>query len=90
MWACELSMLNTVKCRIQRARQALVLTCAGMSEESGLPTDRADADDLWNQYAMAEVATANALRSRHWPFKFERLNPMQDTWRWLICRSNAR
>ena len=68
----ELSMLTTVKYQIQRARHALVLNGAGTSQESGLPTYCAGADGFWNQYDMAEVATANALHT-----------DLQKVWDWV-------
>jgi len=50
----------------------VVLTGAGMSQESGLPTYRSASDGLWNQYVMEEVATAQALRQQP-----------EKVWQWL-------
>lgn len=51
-----------IKDKLREARHVVVLTGAGMSQESGLPTYRASADGLWNQFVAAEVATAQALK----------------------------
>lgn len=55
-------MLQLVKDKLSEARRVVVLTGAGMSQESGLPTYRSTSDGLWNHYVVTEVATAQALR----------------------------
>lgn len=42
-------------------RHLVVLTGAGISRESGIPTFR-DSDGLWCNYRVEDVATANAMR----------------------------
>jgi len=64
--------LNLVKDQLSQARHVVVLTGAGMSQESGLPTYRSASDGLWNQYVMEEVATAQALRQQP-----------EKVWQWL-------
>jgi NAD-dependent deacetylase len=44
------------------ARRVLVLTGAGMSAESGVPTFRAAQTGLWAQYDPQELATPGAFR----------------------------
>jgi NAD-dependent deacetylase len=54
--------LQLIKDKLKTAGHVVVLTGAGMSQESGLPTYRATEDGLWNQHVISEVATAEALR----------------------------
>ena len=52
--------INQAASSIRLAKSIVVLSGAGMSQESGLPTFR-DMDGLWNEYSLEEVATAQAL-----------------------------
>jgi NAD-dependent deacetylase len=47
---------------LRRARQVTVLTGAGISAESGVPTFRDAQTGLWSQYDPTELATAQAFR----------------------------
>lgn len=47
---------------IRRAKQITVLTGAGVSKESGIPTFRDALDGLWAQYDPAQLATPQAFR----------------------------
>ncbi len=46
---------------LRSARYLLVLTGAGISAESGIPTFRGGKDGLWNRYDPQELATPEAL-----------------------------
>jgi len=46
----------------EAARQVVVLTGAGMSAESGIPTFRDGADSLWSRFSPQDLATARAYR----------------------------
>ncbi len=48
--------------RLQAARQITVLTGAGVSKESGIPTFRDALDGLWAQYDPTQLATPQAFR----------------------------
>jgi NAD-dependent deacetylase len=60
--------------RLKETRFLLVLTGAGISQESGVPTFRGK-DGLWEQYRVEELAT---------PYAFER-DPVT-VWRWYDWR----
>jgi NAD-dependent deacetylase len=47
--------------RLEQARRVVVLTGAGVSAESGVPTFRG-ADGLWRQYRAEDLATPEAFR----------------------------
>ncbi|MBL8157041.1 MAG: NAD-dependent deacylase [Anaerolineae bacterium] len=47
--------------RLQAARQITVLTGAGVSKESGIPTFRDALDGLWAQYDPTQLATPQAF-----------------------------
>jgi NAD-dependent deacetylase len=47
---------------LQNASKVLVLTGAGMSAESGVPTFRDAQDGLWSKYRPEELATPEAFR----------------------------
>jgi len=47
---------------LQNAREVLVLTGAGMSAESGVPTFRDAQSGLWSKYRPEELATPEAFR----------------------------
>ncbi|MDD3733164.1 MAG: NAD-dependent deacylase [candidate division Zixibacteria bacterium] len=55
-------MLGEVARLIQKARRGVVLTGAGISAESGVPTFRGK-DGLWKQYRAEELATLEAFRA---------------------------
>jgi NAD-dependent deacetylase len=48
---------------LRLARQITVLTGAGVSKESGIPTFRDALDGLWSQYDPTQLATPQAFRS---------------------------
>jgi NAD-dependent deacetylase len=52
--------LDAVAARLRTARAAVVLTGAGMSAESGVPTFRG-ADGLWKRYSATDLATPEAF-----------------------------
>lgn len=64
-------LINTLK----NARKILVLTGAGMSAESGVPTFRDAQSGLWAKFRPEELATPNAFRK----------NP-QVVWDWYAQR----
>jgi NAD-dependent deacetylase len=59
---------------LRSATNLMVLTGAGISRESGIPTFR-DRDGLWNRYDPAELASIGALRE----------DPLR-VWRWYNWR----
>ena len=61
--------------RLRQARSVLVLTGAGMSAESGIPTFREAQTGLWQRYDPSELATPEA---------FERDPGL--VWRWYAWR----
>ncbi len=70
---------------IGQARTIVVLTGAGVSAESGIPTFR-DADGLWGQYNPAELATPEGFRRdprRVWEWYELRRRAV------MACRPNA-
>lgn len=54
---------DTVAAFIQGARRLLVLTGAGMSAESGVPTFRGQDDSLWARFDPQQLATEEAWRA---------------------------
>ncbi|MGC8754888.1 MAG: Sir2 family NAD-dependent protein deacetylase, partial [Thermosulfidibacteraceae bacterium] len=52
--------LNRVKERLKNASHVVVITGAGVSAESGIPTFRGK-DGLWKQYRAEELATPEAF-----------------------------
>ena len=56
-------MLETVRCWIGEARHIAVLTGAGMSAESGVPTFRDAQTGLWSQFNPQDLATEAAFRA---------------------------
>jgi NAD-dependent deacetylase len=52
--------MHSVRKWLVEARSVAVLTGAGVSAESGVPTFR-DADGLWNQYRVQDLATPSAF-----------------------------
>ena len=62
---------------LRNARKVLVLTGAGMSAESGVPTFRDAQTGLWAKYRAEDLATPQAFRD----------NP-QNVWDWYAERRN--
>jgi NAD-dependent deacetylase len=58
--ACDDRLLTTLVARIREARRLTVLTGAGVSAASGVPTFRG-ADGLWKQYRATDLATPEAF-----------------------------
>ena len=59
--------------RLRAARRVAVLTGAGISAESGVPTFREAQTGLWAQYNPEELATPDAFRPvsyTHLPSKY--------------------
>ncbi len=61
--------------RLRRARRIVILTGAGISAESGIPTFREAQTGLWARYRPEELATPEAFRR----------NP-ERVWRWYRWR----
>lgn len=53
--------LEAAKIALRKARRVAVLTGAGISSESGLPTFREPQTGLWAQYKPEDLANANAF-----------------------------
>ncbi len=70
----DTSIFREIADKIKNARKAVVLTGAGISKESGIPTFRG-ADGLWKRFKPEELAT---------PWAFER-NPKL-VWEWYAWR----
>lgn len=58
----EMSILQEVADLLRRAQRVAVLTGAGVSAESGVPTFRQAQTGLWAQYDPQELATPEAFR----------------------------
>lgn len=56
-----MSDLQTFAAIVGGAKRFVVLTGAGMSQESGIPTFRDAMDGLWAQYDPMELATPSAF-----------------------------
>jgi NAD-dependent deacetylase len=56
----DLDALDTLAARMRSAAAIVVLTGAGISAESGVPTFRGQ-DGLWRRYSAAELATPEAF-----------------------------
>jgi NAD-dependent deacetylase len=69
------SSIDEVRALLRRARRVAVLTGAGMSAESGVPTFRDALTGLWARFDPAQLATPQAFRA----------NP-QRVWRWYAER----
>lgn len=59
--AAGLEAAGVVADRLARARRAVVLTGAGMSAESGIPTFRSGATALWREHRPEDLATPEAF-----------------------------
>jgi NAD-dependent deacetylase len=70
--------LAAVRARVQAAKSIAVLTGAGMSAESGVPTFRDALTGLWAHFRPEELATEDAFRAR----------PAQ-VWDWYASRRAA-
>ena len=55
-----------IKQKLQSANQVLILTGAGISAESGIPTYRGNSDSLWNNYKPEDLATPGAFLADPW------------------------
>lgn len=67
--------LDAVRAWVRTARRIAVLTGAGMSEESGVPTFRDAQTGLWTRFDPQQLATEDAFRA----------NP-QFVWDWYAMR----
>lgn len=66
---------DTLRARLAQARSVLVLTGAGMSAESGIPTFRDAQTGLWTRYRPEDLATPEAFArdpARVWQWYEER------------------
>ncbi len=87
-----MSQFEAVRQWVGEARQIAVLTGAGMSAESGVPTFRDALTGLWAQFNPADLATEAAFRdhpTRVWDWYAERRaaligrsSPTPGTMRW--------
>ena len=71
----QLKIPGELVTRLKAARRVLVLTGAGMSAESGVPTFRDAQTGLWARYRAEELATPEAFRDhprRVWDWYAER------------------
>lgn len=71
----DYKLTDTLLQRLAEARHVLVLTGAGMSAESGIPTFRDAQTGMWEQYSAEELATPEAFEanpSRVWEWYEER------------------
>jgi len=74
MMTAQIPIPKDIKKRIRNAKHVVVITGAGTSAESGIPTFRGE-DGLWENYRAEELAT---------PWAFEK-NP-ELVWRWYDWR----
>ncbi|MGQ9587157.1 MAG: SIR2 family NAD-dependent protein deacylase [Thermoplasmata archaeon] len=58
----EIEVPNSILERVRAARRACVLTGAGVSAESGIPTFRG-ADGIWEKYDFRKLATSEGFRN---------------------------
>jgi NAD-dependent deacetylase len=74
--------LQLLKCKLHQSQNVVVLTGAGVSAESGVPTFRGQ-DGLWRQYRAVDLATPQAFQRDPrlvWEFyqwRRQLLQPMQ-------------
>jgi NAD-dependent deacetylase len=71
----EFRLTDTLLHRLVQARSVLVLTGAGMSAESGIPTFRDAQTGIWSKYSPEELATPEAFAA----------DPDR-VWRWYQAR----
>ena len=75
------SQVEAVAAWVRDARRIVVLTGAGMSAESGVPTFRDAQTGLWANFKPEELATEQAFRARPqmvWDWYAERRNKMHE------------
>jgi NAD-dependent deacetylase len=73
-------MIDAVRERLLRARKVCVLTGAGMSAESGIPTFRDALTGLWSRFDPAQLASEEGFRAdprRVWDWYAERREGVQ-------------
>ena len=58
-----MSDIDAVRAQLARARQVCVLTGAGMSAESGIPTFRDAMTGLWSRFDPAQLASEEGFRA---------------------------
>ena len=76
----QLELPDDLITRLKAARRVLVLTGAGMSAESGVPTFRDAQSGLWANYKAEELATPEAFRANPklvWDWYQERRDRIQ-------------
>jgi NAD-dependent deacetylase len=76
--ASEFILRGDLLARLDRARRVFVLTGAGMSAESGIPTFREAQTGIWSRYDPQELATPEAFAA----------DPAR-VWRWYEHRRAA-
>ncbi len=85
-------LLQTVRGWLREASQVAVLTGAGISAESGVPTFRDAQTGYWAQFRAEDMATEEGFRAhpeRVWGWYMHRRqlmvgvhSPMPGIWRW--------
>lgn len=70
----DLKKIEELKDRLKKCKSLVVFTGAGISKESGIPTFR-DADGLWKNFKIEELATPEAFNS----------DPVK-VWSWYLWR----
>ena len=70
-------ILHQVRGAVRQAQGVMILTGAGVSADSGIPTFR-EAGGLWDQYRPEELATPQAFR-----------RDPRVVWRWYEWRRRA-
>ena len=70
--------VDTVRAQVQSAQRTVVLTGAGISAESGVPTFRDALTGLWARFKPEELATEDAFRA----------DPRR-VWDWYLSRRDA-
>jgi NAD-dependent deacetylase len=76
-----MSDIDAVRVQLARARKVCVLTGAGMSAESGIPTFRDAMSGLWSRFDPAELASEEGFRAnpaRVWAWYAERKQGVRD------------
>jgi NAD-dependent deacetylase len=81
MTGSQLEIPGELVARLKAAKRVLVLTGAGMSAESGVPTFRDAQTGLWARYRAEELATPEAFHDnpkRVWDWYAERRDGVRD------------